>query len=192
MNRLFPIKLVCRWLAAFGAKETEWPKYAGTAQMLADDAGTIGSLLDEWDRESERERGGELATALPRRKNNASLDRFLSQFVARITRASEVVASALANTSLLGLRIVSRFDRSGIAFASLRNPTWTRKSIDFAFGSRRSEFLATHIKTGPTDWHDMRAVLEAIAAGKTSPNEVVSTVRSELPSEWTDSMARRM
>jgi DNA-binding transcriptional ArsR family regulator len=81
----------------------------------------------------------------------------------------------------------------GVAFASLKSPILDAKDklASSALSDEEAEFLATHIKTWvPTEWHDMRAVLEAIAAGKASPNEVVSAVRSELPSQWTDSMTQ--
>lgn len=194
VNRLFPLKLVCRWLAAAAADEGQWPKYTAIAAPLSDDAGTIGSLLDDWDKALERERGSELATALPRRKNNASLDRFLSQFVARITRASEISAGAVCQYEF------ARFDDStlalteqGAAFAALKNPILDAndKKAASALAEPEAEFLATHIRTWvPTEWIDMKTVLEAVQAGKASPTEVATAVRAELPPGWSDSMVQ--
>ena len=194
VNRLFPLKLVCRWLAAAAGDEGEWPKYTVIAAPLSDDAGTIGSLLDDWDKAHERERGGELATALPRRKNNASLDRFLSQFVARITRASEISEGAVCQYAF------ARFEDStlalteqGMAFAALQSPildAYDKTSLS-ALSKDEAEFLASHIRTWvPTEWSDMRTVLEAVQAGKASPTEVAMAVRAELPPDWSESMVQ--
>lgn len=192
VNRLFPFKLVCRWLASIASKESHWPKYTAAAPMLADDAGTIGSLLDEWDKLSQKERGSELATALPRRKNNASLDRFLSQFVARITRASEVSPGAVCQYDLARIEDAAvGLTTEGLAFAALTNPILDghdRKAIA-ALSDDEAAFLAKHIRTWvPTEWQDMKSVMEAVRSGKASPNEVAAAVRGELPDTWTESM----
>ncbi len=194
VNRLFPVKLVCRWLATVAANEGQWPKYTAVIARLADDAGTIGSMLDDWDKNQKRERGGELATALPRRKNNASLDRFISQFVARITRASEISPGAVCqyefarfNDSILALT------EQGVAFAALENPILDAhdENANAALSLNETDFLVTHICTWvSTEWADMRTVLRAVQAGKASPGEVAAFVRAELPEEWTDSMVQ--
>lgn len=194
VNRLFPLKLVCRWLAVAASVEGQWPKYTAIAASLSDDAGTIGSLLDDWDKSSARERGSELATALPRRKNNASLDRFLSQFVARITRASDISAGAVCQYDL------ARFDSStvalteqGVAFSALQNPILDArdKKATSSLAEPEAAFLAAHIrKWVPTEWADMKSVLHAVKAGSASPTDVATAVRAELPVEWSDSMVQ--
>lgn len=194
VNRLLPVKFVCRWLANSAANNGQWPKYTAIAAKLADDAGTIGSLLDEWDNAQQRNRGSELATALPRRKNNASLDRFLSQFVARITRASEISPGAACQYEFV------KFDDSavvltqqGLEFAKLTNPILDAqdKASTSALSEAESEFLASHIRMWvPTEWEDMTAVLMAIQSGKTSPSEVSTDVRAKLPETWTESMVQ--
>lgn len=194
VNRIFPIKFVCRWLIATAAVDGRWPKFAAVTAKLADDAGTIGSLLDQWDQTTDRERGGELATALPRRKNNASLDRFLSQFVARITRASEISPGAVCQYDLARFQdSVLALTEQGVAFAELSNPILDKqdpKSVS-ALSDEEADFLITHIrKWVPTEWADMKLALAAVKDGKSSPAELVATVRAQLPHEWTDSMVQ--
>ncbi|MBX9681874.1 MAG: hypothetical protein K2X38_24215 [Gemmataceae bacterium] len=194
VNRLFPIKFVCRWLADVAIAEGQWPRFSAVSTRVADDAGTIGSLLDQWDKSEKRERGGELATALPRRKNNASLDRFLSQFVARITRASEVSPGAVCQYQF------AKFDDSalaltaqGVAFAELANPVLDgqNEKTTLALSDEEAGFLAEHIRAWvPTEWADMNVVIQAVQGGKTSPAEVATEVRAQLPSEWTESMVQ--
>lgn len=194
VNRIFPMKLVCRWLNTVAAVDGQWPKYSAINAKLADDAGTIGSLLDQWDQAAERDRGGELATALPRRKNNASLDRFLSQFVARITRASEISPGAVCQYDM------ARFQEStlalteqGVAFANLSNPILDKQDTKStaALSDAEADFLIMHIrKWVPTEWEDMNLALAAVQGGKTSPAELAAAVRADLPQVWTDSMVQ--
>jgi hypothetical protein len=123
VNRLFPLKLACRWLANTASTEGRWPRYEIISDKLADDAATLGSLLERWDVETERKRDEMLATGLPRRGNSASRDRFLGQFLARVTRSGEIFPAAICQYQL------ARFDDStlaltaqGLAFSSLVNP----------------------------------------------------------------------
>lgn len=194
VNRIFPFKLICRWLITTAASNGQWPKYAAATAKLADDAGTIGSLLDQWDQTAERERGGELATALPRRKNNASLDRFLSQFVARITRASEISPGAVCQYDMARFQDSTlALTEQGIAFAKLTNPILDKQDPKSAaaLSDEEADFLITHIRTWvPTEWADMKLALAAVKDGKSSPAELAATVRAQLPQEWTDSMVQ--
>jgi hypothetical protein len=194
VNRLFPVKIVCRWLANKAGSEKRWPKLTAILASIADDAGTLGSLLDQWDQKQERERGRELATALPRRKNNASLDRFLSQFVARITRASDIASGAVCQYDL------ARFDdatlaltEQGIAFANLESPILDdqdEKAV-VTLSDAEAAFLTAHIrKWVPTEWGDMRTVLMAVQSGKATPTDVSAAVRGVLPEGWSDSQVQ--
>src|SRR5262249_19090528 len=54
VNRLLPLKLACRWLATASATDGKWSKYDLISDRLADDAATIGSLLERWDNDSGR------------------------------------------------------------------------------------------------------------------------------------------
>ncbi len=100
VNRLFPLKLACRWLAHHAAYEGRWPKFEQISDRLADDAATVGSILADWDLEFERKRDELLSTALPRRGNSASRDRFLSQFLARVTRNRDVFPATVCQYQL--------------------------------------------------------------------------------------------
>ena len=71
VNRLLPLKLACRWLVNSAVTEGRWPRYEIISDKLADDAGTIGTLLEKWDADNERKRDELLSTGLPRRGNSA-------------------------------------------------------------------------------------------------------------------------
>ena len=65
VNRLFPMKVACRWLATLSATEGKWPKLDAISDRMADDAATVGSLLEQWDNESSRKRDEQPSTGLP-------------------------------------------------------------------------------------------------------------------------------
>lgn len=194
VNRLFPVKFVCRWLANNAGVERQWPKFTIVSSAIADDAGTLGSLLDQWDKKQERERGGEMATALPRRKNNASLDRFLSQFIARITRSSDIAPGAVCQYGLAGFEDACiALTEQGAAFAGLNNTILDAHddAATATLADAEAEFLISHIrKWVPTEWADMRTVLLAVQSGKATPTDVGEAVRRELPEDWSESMVQ--
>lgn len=92
VNRLFPMKLVCRWLAASGPASIE-----ETAPRLGEAAATLGSALEALDVAAGRKREDVLATGLPRAGNVASMERFLSQYLARTTRAGDIYPGAVSH-----------------------------------------------------------------------------------------------
>ena len=192
VNRLLPLKLACRWLANSAKRDGHWPRYEIISDKLADDAGTIGSLLEQWDSKNERKRDELLSTGLPRRGNSASRDRFLSQFVARVTRSGEIYPATICQYQL------ARFDESaialteqGLAFSCLTNPILDQrdKQATATLAPEESAFLAGHIlEWVTTERDDMRVILNAIAEGRRTPSDLTEAIRNRFPPEWSDSV----
>jgi hypothetical protein len=192
VNRLLPIKIACRWLATAAATEGKWPRFDAISEQLADDAATVGSLLETWDAESERKRDELLATGLPRRGNAASKDRFLSQNLARVTRGGEIYPATICQYQL------ARFDDSvialteqGLAFAEIENPIVDKRDAKTAvtLAPEESEFLSRQIlEWVPAERDDMRLVLRAVKGGKMKPSELTEALRAQFPADWTDSV----
>jgi hypothetical protein len=192
VNRLLPLKLACRWLAVSAATEGKWPKYDAISDRLGDDAGIVGSLLEKWDVDNDRKRDEQLATGLPRKGNSASRDRFLTQFLGRITRGGEVYPGAVCQYQL------ARFEDSavmlteqGLAFSNLENPVIDKKDskTTATLAPAESEFLARQVlRWVPAERDDMRLVFQAVAAGKVTPADLSAAVRSRFPAEWSDSV----
>lgn len=192
VNRLLPLKLACRWLATNAATEGKWSKYDTISDRLADDAATIGSLLERWDNETSRKRDELLATGLPRRGNSASRDRFLSQFLARVTRGGEVYPGAVCQYQL------ARFEDSaivltdrGIGFAGLENPILDKQDskTPSTLAQAESEFLTCQVlEWVPAEREDMRVVLQAVLTGKATPTDLTKAVRSHFPADWSESV----
>jgi hypothetical protein len=191
VNRLLPLKLACRWLAV-AAAEGKWLTYDAISDRLGDDAGTIGSLLEKWDAENRRKRDEQLATGLPRKGNSASRDRFLTQFLGRITRSGEVYPGAVCQYHL------ARFEDSsvilteqGLSFSKLESPVLDKRDSKTAatLAPAESEFLARQvIRWVPAEREDMRVVLQAVMAGKVTPADLAAAVRPSFPADWSDSV----
>src|SRR5262249_3271277 len=123
VNRPFPLQVAGRWLAATTPGGGAWPRYDAVSDRVADDAATVGSLLEQWDADAGRKRDELLATGLPRRGNSSSRDRFLSQFLARVTRGGQAQPGAACHyllTAFQGDRLA--LTSQGVAFAQIKNP----------------------------------------------------------------------
>ncbi|MBV8126714.1 MAG: hypothetical protein JO114_03505 [Planctomycetaceae bacterium] len=194
VNRLLPLKLACRWLANAAAVEGNWPRYEVISDKLADDAATIGTLLERWDSENERKRDELLSTGLPRRGNSGSRDRFLSQFLARVTRGGEIYPAAVCQFQL------ARFDASaialteqGLSFSQLKNPILDLqdKKSTTTLAPEESAFLAEQIlEWVPAERKDMQIVLKAVMGGTKTPSELTEAIRGRFPPEWSDSVVQ--
>lgn len=194
VNRLFPLKFICRWLAITNRGQTSWERYDGMSERLSADAAMLGSVLDRDDRNAGRKRDEMLATGLPRGGNIASVDRFLSQFVARTTRTFEIYPGAICQYALAdfdGDRLVLT-DR-GLELAGLPNPILdhdhSRAGASLA-DEERSYFVYQVLHYVPGELSDLRLVLGAILRGSQTPDELFETAGAQLPTTWSDVMVR--
>jgi hypothetical protein len=192
VNRLFPLKLTCRWLMDFAVSDRLWPCYEVISDRLADDAGTIGTLLEKWDSDNDRKRDELLSTGLPRRGNSASRDRFLSQFLARVTRSGGIYPAAICQYQLARFADSTiRLTEQGLAFSRLANPILDKKDKRAAttLAPEEAAFLAEQIIAwAPAERDDMRVVLNAVAAGRNSPSGLSEAIRGRYPREWSPSV----
>lgn len=194
VNRLFPLKLSCRWILVANAGGRRWQKHDALREGLAADAAIIGSALESQDVAAQRKRDELLATGLPRKGHVASAERFLSQYVARTTRAGEIYPGALCQFALAhfdGERLVLT-DR-GVELARLKNPLLDEDLTSAAsnLDAIECEFLIEQVRLlVPGELHDWRVILAAIAAGSATPEALLEAVRPKLPTEWTETMAR--
>jgi hypothetical protein len=194
VNRLFPLKFACRWLAVANAGKPTWERYDAISERLSADAATLGSVLERHDATAARKRDELLSTGLPRRGNTASLDRFLSQFVARTTRSAEIYPGAICQYALAefdGDRLALT-DR-GVDLARLKNPILDedlRRATSTLSDEERAFFTHQVLQYVPGELHYIRLVLSGVLGGRTTPDELMAAVRPLVPSEWSDLMAR--
>jgi len=194
VNRLFPLKFACRWLVSANLGRSVWEAYEVISDRLAEDAASIGSLLEQVDIAHGRKRDELLATGLPRLGHLASRDRFLSQFIARTTRALEIYPGAICQYALATfdgdhLAITDK----GLALAKLHSSVldgdFTRATSTLS-DDERSFFVHQVMDYVPGELRDLSAVLRAVVKDQATPDALTRAVRSSLPPEWTDIMVR--
>jgi hypothetical protein len=193
VNRLFALKLACRWVVRAAAGR-QWPSYLAVAEGLADDAAMIGAVLEQWDAAADRKRDEVLATGLPRRGNSASRDRFLSQYLARVTRGGEVQPGAVCRYALAvcGADVVALTEQ-GLKFALMPNPILDQRqsASPATLSVEEAEFLCQQIRERAEGEHaDMRVVLNAVSGGEVTPTAVATAVRGSFPGEWSEVVFR--
>jgi hypothetical protein len=189
VNRLLPFKIACRWIAVYAAENGVWPRLRSIADRLADDAAKLGSALAEADTRAKRVRDDQLATSLPKVGNLASKDRYLSHFLARITRAGRVYPGAIFQYGLaepVDDRVV--LTTAGFNFAALPNPILD-ESIDAASSSlsdqEKSLLQQQIIGFVPTECRDFSNVLLAVLDGHDTPSSLAAVVFDSLPANST-------
>jgi DNA-binding transcriptional ArsR family regulator len=202
VNRLFPIKLACRWIAVASAEAGSWLSYDAISDGLVRDAASLGSNLSTFDATAQRKRDELLATGLPRKANLASHDRFLSQYIARTTRAGDIYPGAICQYALavfhgdqLGLT------KAGLALAHFVNPVLDLEphsaisklsdgNTTTLSNQERLFLIEQVINFVPGELHDLTIVLEAIFAGHATPDDLLTAVGRHLPREWSPMMTR--
>src|SRR5207244_1788763 len=127
-----------------------------------------------------------------RKGNSASRDRFLTQFLGRITRGGEVYPGAVCQYQL------ARFEDSaiiltdrGLAFSSIENPILDKQDSKTAstLAPVEAAFLIRQVlEWVPAERDDMRVVLQAVVGGKTTPSGLTEAVRQRFPGDWSDSV----
>jgi len=190
VNRLLPLKLSCRWIAIVASAKKQWPTLQAVAEPLANDAAVIGSALEKSDDAKGRKREEMLATGLPRKGNLQSRDRFLSQFLARVTRAGRIYPGAICHYGL------ARFDedhlvltRAGEELARLENPVMdgTFESVSATLSDAERTLFLQQIRTyAAVEWSEFKTVMAAIAAGNITPDSLLAAVRATFPPDWTE------
>lgn len=190
VNRLFPMKLICRWVMRVSHTKQQWPSLAEVTEGLGDDAARLGSLLEQQDLTKDRKRDDCLATGLPRRGNGPSKDRFVSQFIARVTRAGHIFPGALCQYKLASVQDqMLTLSQRGVDFAVLENPLIDGRlnaSTD-ALSREETQFLLSHIlQWVPQEQADFQTIIGAIATGASTPTTLTAALRPFVSSDWNE------
>lgn len=190
VNRLFTLKLACRWLAINAAEHCEWPRLRDVSDQLADDAAAIGTLLVKHDESLGLKREARLSTGLPRKGNSASRDRYLCQYVARTTRSGEIHPGAICQLALAYVEFDEvRLTTAGAELARLENPILDCPLTAATSTLSESErlFLQEHIQLHATEERrDIDLTLHALLANNTKPNALAEVLSPQLPEAWSD------
>jgi hypothetical protein len=194
INRLLPLKIVCRRIALLADGEDNWPKIATVFSGLAEQTAAIGTALRDADLAAGRKRDL-LATGLPRLDSRDSHERFLTQVVARLVRGATVQPGAVATLGLatfveneIGLTEV------GGRFAELQNPVLDGdpRTADATLSAYERQFLVRDVvPTLRSEHEDFALVLEGVEQGATTPDGLHEYVSPRFASRsWTATMLR--
>ena len=193
INRLFPLKFALRWVAARAVADKKWSLVEDVLELAAMDAATMGSALEKADAHADRNRDQLLATGLPRIGNASSASRFLSQYIARITRTAIYPGTAVQ----YGLASVDggqlALTTTGFEFASLRNPIidGDLAQATATFSAEEREFFVQHaVPYVRSELHDFSHVLSFVGTGQNTPSEQIDLLGTHLPEDWSDSQVR--
>jgi len=191
VNRLFPLKAACRWIVN-AANNGQWPDLHFVMEKLAPDAAVLGSVLEKRDAESPRKREEMLGTGLPRKGNLQSGDRYLSQFIARVTRSGTIYPGAISDYDLASIsREKVILTGWGMELARLENPILDADAPTATLSADERNFLLHHIsKRVSAEKQDFNVILQQIAGGNSTPSQLMTAARSHFPSEWTDVVFR--
>ncbi len=195
LNRLFGLKIACRFLACNAAQAEEWPRFSEIRVQLALGAATIGSSLAQEDVARQRKRDECLATGLPRCGNTPSQQRFLDLFIARATQGGSIHPGAIVQ---LGLAAVAG-DRLGLtaagqAFARLPSPALDAGPtvVTATLNPEEQEFLREQLSNFvPAERAAWDAVCQAIQNdGCNKPEHLMAAVKQQFPASWTLAVLR--
>src|SRR6266487_1420838 len=194
VNRLFPLKLIARWLDVNGNMIGHWPAVVDASESLGREVETFGSALATRDAIAKRRREEQLATSLPRTDNPKSKERFLTQFVARQTDAGEIHPAGIVQFALAciknGQLVLSR---EGQELSRIQNPLidGDGDSVEDALTVDERRVLLDQIKNYmPGEATHLRAVLQAVSSGSTSPPQLVDALRARFTVKATDAAFR--
>lgn len=194
VNRLFPMKVASRGIAMLNVGNSEWGEYDHFAQELARLSAGLGSCLETDDKRAGRKRDELLSTGLPKAGNIASQDRFMSQFVARLTRAGEIYPGAICQYGLAafdGSRL--GLTQDGLTLAGLASPILDGPSmkVESTLSDAERQFLIHLVRTSvASEAKDFRNVLTAVASGTSTPDDLLQASKGVLPQLWSDIMTR--
>jgi hypothetical protein len=194
VNRLFPLKLVARWLDVQASAIGHWPAVLDVFESLGRDIEALGSVVATRDQNAKRLREDQLATSLPRIDNPKSTERFLTQFVARQTDAGEIHPAAIVQFALAciknGQLVLSS---EGQELSRLQNPLIDsdRDDVEDALTPEERKLFLHQIKNYmPGEATHLRAVLEAVSRGATSPQRLTDALRAQFTGRVTDAAFR--
>ena len=192
VNRLFPLKAACRWIVNAAAMNEHWPDLHFVMEGLAPDAAVLGSSLERRDGDAGRKREEMLGTGLPRKGNLQSSDRYLTQFIARVTRSGAIYPGAISDYGLacvLQERVI--LTAAGMELALLENPILDGDAATVTLSADERTFLLHHISEYvSSEKYDFNVVLQTIAGGNSTPSRLMTSARSHFPAEWTDVVFR--
>jgi hypothetical protein len=188
-NRIFPVKITLRMLARMlvdkGSKSVELKTLREEAALQAR---TLGKQLLLADRSRKSGHGARLATGLPIRRGEKSLDRFKNMFVGTISSQGKVEGFPATLRFIVFQRVGGRAEVSltaaGFKFANLKNPILdgTVAGAESTLSEAESDFFVAHLhRVLPREWELCHRIIEDIPDGSDSPAAVDKIMLRTIP-----------
>jgi predicted transcriptional regulator len=187
-NRIFPVKITVRVLARLlVGKGSESIELKTLREEAALQARALGKQLLLADRTRRSGRGERLATGLPFRRGDKSLDRFKNMFVGAMSGQGKVSGFPAKLGFVLFQRVGGRAEVSltttGFKFANLKNPVLDEglREAEGTLSIAESDFFMTHVRRVlPHEWELCHTIIESIPEGSDAPAGVDTIIRRTL------------
>lgn len=188
-NRVFPVKITLRILARLLVdKNSKSVELKTLREEAALQARTLGRRLLLTDRSRKTGRGAKLATGLPIRRGEKSLDRFKNMFVGTMSSQGKVdgFPATLGFVSLqrVGGRPEVSLTAAGFKFANLKNPILDGgiSEAEGTLSDAESDFFMMHIhRVLPREWELCHRIIENIPDGSDTPATVDEIILKSVP-----------
>lgn len=190
-NKLLPVKASCRGLAHLLKKEPDGIPVDDAAELISEEATTLGDLLAECDSKHGIDRDMALATAFPTSGDTSGKgrSRYAKQFVAGVNKQGQV-SGALIDFKLINYKPGKKprllLTESGWEFALLPNPVLDEgcRPQGVKFSGAEVKLLLNHIATNVrAEDFAYRMILGAIAEGANTPELLDQALRETVPQE---------
>lgn len=196
-NKLLPVKVNCRALLRIASDYPEGVPLEDAAPRIGEAAALLGDYLADHDRRHQIARDDLLATAFPRSgpDGEKSRARYANQFVGSVN--SQCVLSGMlwdyrlaALAPGAGARLMTT--EPALQFALLKNPVLDGCQTHPAqkFLREQAAFLLDHIRAHvPVEAFAFRALIQSIAEGAVTPNQLDEALRVYVPAETNRSLS---
>lgn len=196
-NKFLPAKVSCRALAHLLQDKPDGVWLEDAAFKISREALILGSLLARYDKQNGTKRDEALSTAFPsaKREVEKSRMRYASQFVASVTKKGKV-SGLLMDLKLInhtgGNKPRLKLTEAGWSFAKLRNPILDNPAETMQkFTTDERTFLLNHVSSFvPAEDFAYRAILEAVDAGASTPDELDTVLRKYVSKDANQTLTK--
>jgi hypothetical protein len=197
-NKILPAKANCRALASLLQGDPKGVPLKETAFRIAEEAAILGNFLVHRDELTGMGRDDAFSTAFPSTVVNGEKGRlrYANHFVASVNTHGQV--SGL----LIDLKLINHtggknprllLTEVGWRFAIMRNPIIDniQEQSKQKFSVEETGFLLDHIACSvPAEDFAYRAILEAISAGKDTPDKIDADLQKYIPNNTNRSLSK--
>ncbi len=196
-NKFLPMKVALRQIAALSPTDGQWIELTKAHQSAAYTAAEIGQNLRQLEKSHRKGLLERLSTAFPKSfRHVKSIERFQNHFVGHITKKGMLYGMpanlGYANFKVEGSETLIGITEPGLDFCRLRNPVLDANSFDRPLSVEEADTCLEFIRSNlPKEFQAMYVVLESIAAGRDTPDDLGKRLR-DLNERWSAAVLNTM